>query len=616
LPTLPGYDAIGRRESVENSGNAFTQTRHNIYSYNNRNEVTGSVRKEGAVENPVATVDSEGRLYEYDPIGNRTRVTEGNATPQLTTYTTDVTNRYTALSGGVSASPAYDDDGNMTAYNGAAYTWNAENRLVSVEKADKKITFLYDYMGRRVQRKVFGGTPGSWNTVPDETRVFVYDGWNLIKETVTGDTDGDTYYVWGLDLSQSMQGAGGIGGLVCRVSGTAVRHYTYDANGNVGQLVDEAGAITARYEYDPFGNEIRAEGDDAQNNPFRFSTKYLDAETGLYYYGFRYYSAEIGRWISRDPIGERGGINIYGFAGNVPTVNIDPLGLDWGIRIKGGIRIVIGVVGEGLGIAGMGIGATSEGATIGASSPVSIPLMIGSAAIIGISHDQIITGYNELMSGENRISSTEAALGYVGELDREYDITGHLITLETGVGQFWLVPITEGVAYGARACSYYVVEVRAIRLNSVLRSIGSRGVRNEKMLTPAQQEQIFKHIEELGLNSDDFLISSHMSVYSDNWDKVFLGPNVFQASSRTANTVFETMSPRAVIAHEAGHMITTRSGRAFEAGSLFDEVGASLAGRELPGLSNVEKYQLLRDAVERAKIEGKNLREVLSQMKE
>jgi len=155
--------------------------------------------------------------------------------------------------------------------------------------------------------------------------VFVYDGWNLIKETVTGDTNG-TYYVWGLDLSQSMQGAGGIGGLVCRVSGTAVHHYTYDANGNVGQLVDEDGAIVARYEYDPFGNEIRAEGDDAQNNPFRFSTKYLDAETGLYYYGFRYYSAEIGRWISRDPIGEDGGLNLMAFVQNNPANGVDSLG--------------------------------------------------------------------------------------------------------------------------------------------------------------------------------------------------------------------------------------------------------------------------------------------------
>ena len=105
-----------------------------------------------------------------------------------------------------------------------------------------------------------------------------------------------------------------------------VRHYTYDANGNVGQLVDEAGAIVARYEYDPFGNEIRAEGDDAQNNPFRFSTKYLDAETGLYYYGFRYYSAEIGRWISRDPIQEFGGNHLYLFLKNNGVALIDYLG--------------------------------------------------------------------------------------------------------------------------------------------------------------------------------------------------------------------------------------------------------------------------------------------------
>jgi len=114
---------------------------------------------------------------------------------------------------------------------------------------------------------------------------------------------------------------------VCRVSGTAVRHYTYDANGNVGQLVDEAGAIVAHYEYDPFGNEIRAEGDDAQANPFRFSTKYLDAETGLYYYGFRYYSTETGRWISRDPLGEKGGINLYTFVVNNGINKFDLFGL-------------------------------------------------------------------------------------------------------------------------------------------------------------------------------------------------------------------------------------------------------------------------------------------------
>ena len=151
--------------------------------------------------------------------------------------------------------------------------------------------------------------------------------------------------------------------------------------------------------------------------------------------------------------------------------------------------------------------------------------------------------------------------------------------------------------------------------DDMLRFMGSRGSRNTLELTDEQQIQIYQHIDELGLNRDDFLISSHMSAYSDNWDKVFLGPNVFPASTRTTNTVFETMTPRAVVAHEAGHMITTRNGTAFEPGSLFDEVGASLTGRELPGLTNVERYQLLRDAAERARNEGQNLRDVLPQIK-
>lgn len=109
----------------------------------------------------------------------------------------------------------------------------------------------------------------------------------------------------------------------------------------------------------------------------------------------------------------------------------------------------------------------------------------------------------------------------------------------------------------------------------------------------AQQEaQLYTHVDELGLNPEDFRVSSHFSGYSDNWDLVFLGPNTFPGRLRTTSGVFETMTPRAVVAHEAGHLITTRAGTAFESGSLFDEVGASLTGRQLPGLSNVERYQL------------------------
>jgi len=154
------------------------------------------------------------------------------------------------------------------------------------------------------------------------------------------------------------------------------------------------------------------------------------------------------------------------------------------------------------------------------------------------------------------------------------------------------------------------VELEAVR------GMGNRGARNTDALNATQVSQLFRHIGELGLDPDDFLVSTHVSAYSDNWDKVFLGPNIFPADvgARTVNSVFESMTPRAAVAHEAGHMITTRVGTAFDAGSLFDEVSASLTGRDLPGLNSVERYQLLRDAVERARLERQDLRDVLDQM--
>ncbi len=157
----------------------------------------------------------------------------------------------------------------------------------------------------------------------------MYDGWNLIRETTTTDAGNATeYYVWGLDLSGSLQGAGGIGGLLLRNTDSGSFLYVYDANGNAGQLVDAAdGALAAHYEYDPFGNLLTASGPDADNNPFRFSTKYFDTETGLYYYGYRYYAPELGRWITRDPIGEQGGINLYAFVENAPVSHLDYRGL-------------------------------------------------------------------------------------------------------------------------------------------------------------------------------------------------------------------------------------------------------------------------------------------------
>jgi RHS repeat-associated protein len=180
-------------------------------------------------------------------------------------------------------------------------------------------------MGRRVSKVT---EDGSGTTECD----YVYDGWALIRERIaSGETAQTNSYVYGLDLSGSLQGAGTIGGILATVregdSAPVVGYYAYDANGNVTDLVGTNGTVLARYEYDPFGNPLVATGALAAANPFRFSTKYTDDETGLVYYGYRYYSPEMGRWLSRDPIGERGGLNLFCIAANAPIDVIDVLGM-------------------------------------------------------------------------------------------------------------------------------------------------------------------------------------------------------------------------------------------------------------------------------------------------
>jgi len=113
-----------------------------------------------------------------------------------------------------------------------------------------------------------------------------------------------------------MGGAGDIGGLLAiedlRDGWQGVFHPSFDGNGNLMALHEATtGNMVAAYEYDPFGNPVRTSGVYAKENPIRFSGKYFDNETGLTYFGFRYYSASLGRFINRDLLEERGAWNLY-----------------------------------------------------------------------------------------------------------------------------------------------------------------------------------------------------------------------------------------------------------------------------------------------------------------
>ena len=131
---------------------------------------------------------------------------------------------------------------------GTRYTWNTENRLTGVEPmapntGDKKLHFAYDHMGRRVLKQVWTYTAGSWGT-PTAVTKYVYDGWRVIMELDGLNNDVVTRkYTWGLDLSGSLEGAGGIGGLLATEDVTTTSNdrtfiYFYEPNGNVGQVVE------------------------------------------------------------------------------------------------------------------------------------------------------------------------------------------------------------------------------------------------------------------------------------------------------------------------------------------------------------------------------------------
>src|ERR1051326_1040406 len=178
-------------------------------------------------------------------------------------------------------------------------------------------------------------------------------------------------YTRGNDLSGSMEGAGGIGGLLARSSGysggnwTSHAYYFADGNGTITYMLNGSQSMVASYRYDPFGNTISSSGTLASANVYRFSSKEIHANSGMYYYGFRFYDPNLQRWVNRDPEAEGGFLlsqfrsrpqvrmamtswstgplsqkavlfrkdprefNLYTCVGNDPLSNLDPYGLDW-----------------------------------------------------------------------------------------------------------------------------------------------------------------------------------------------------------------------------------------------------------------------------------------------
>jgi RHS repeat-associated protein len=362
------FDEIGNRTATSGLSNA-TYGANLLNQYTNRtvpgvvdvmgsatNLATVSVNNHRAYRHgnyyqwPLAVTNTSGPVYM--PVTNLAVLNDGTSADIVAT---NIGHAYVPQT---PESFGYDADGNLTNDGRWGYVWDAENRLISMQAistvptaAKLKLDFTYDYKGRRIQKVV--STWSSSTYVPEYTNVFVYDGWNMIGELNGANDALIRSYGWGLDLSGSMQGAGGVGGLIwVRTYGTGATtdFPCYDANGNVTTLVGgtEGLVLVGQNEYGPFGEPLRVT-DEATNNPFRFSTKYEDTETGFLYYGYRYYNPGTGRWLSRDSLGENASANLYDILINDSVDAVDLLGLaDIGFHIiKGSFNAGYGAAPSG-----------------------------------------------------------------------------------------------------------------------------------------------------------------------------------------------------------------------------------------------------------------------------
>jgi len=355
------FDGLGRLKAkrIEDSGGA------DILTQAYQRSLTGSIHTkhtdagiwtyeydlidqlERALYTETGSVTDEWE-YQYDAMGNRTSSSEEcSGGSQSRSYAPNNLNQYTSITSTVDtvtsvADLQYDLNGNLTNDGVRAYSWDLQNQLSTVEdielvQGSTRVTYAYDAMGRRVSKSVYTYESDVWS--PTSDFCYFYDGWNMVSEIwndLSEMQSGTNYFVWGNDLSGSLQGAGGVGGLLCSVrsqSGSDPKAFypLYDHNGNVEKYIRQNGQVVAGFQYDGFGNtthEFIAQGLESKDFAYRFSTKYWDAETGLYYYGYRYYSPRFGRWIKRDPIGVKGGINIFAFVENNVVNRADYNGLN------------------------------------------------------------------------------------------------------------------------------------------------------------------------------------------------------------------------------------------------------------------------------------------------
>ncbi len=276
-----GYDTQGRLSSWQKGASTWALT------HDPNDQLTG--------------VEGDGSFaYTYDLAGNRLASTAAGVARE---WTANALNQLTGETNGPGYT--YDLDGNLLSNGTRTYAWDAENRLVGISGAFGTVAWEYDAFSRRVKQH---DTPPAQ---AEKVRDLIWDGLSLIESR---DTSGEVRKYYGHGEEREVPG-----------SDVQRLRYTTDHLGSIRELVDGAGTVLARYDYTPYGERTKRPGD--LDCDFGYTGHYTHEASGIILAPYRGYDPTVGRWLSRDPIEEDGGINLYGYVGNRLFSTTDPLGL-------------------------------------------------------------------------------------------------------------------------------------------------------------------------------------------------------------------------------------------------------------------------------------------------
>jgi RHS repeat-associated protein len=337
------YDVVARLTDTALYSAPTTVAERSTYTYNQAGQrITfqpPAVPRYAFTYDPIGQLKSAtngqpsyNRGYLYDAAGNLLTLTNQGST---STFTVDSKNE--AISQPTYTN-AFDANGNLISRNNSStgvpfhtFAYDDENQLTNITTSSRRTDMTYDGLGRLRKRDEFTGSPGAW-TLSSETR-YIYDR-NLVIQQRDANNTPTISFTRGTDLSGTFQGAGGIGGLLACSEGyssgnwTTNNFYHADGSGNITRLFSTNPVVFINIAYDPFGNIILSSAHLLNSaNPYGFSSKEGLQNSAMRYYGYRFYDPNLQRWINRDPIQERGNLNLYSFAQNMVPNMVDKLGL-------------------------------------------------------------------------------------------------------------------------------------------------------------------------------------------------------------------------------------------------------------------------------------------------